>query len=60
MNIYFLVEGQNSEADVYPAWISHLIPELRRVDNFKDEPSHLNTFYNFLEFCYKIRQEINS
>lgn len=45
MNIYFLVEGQSSEAEVYPAWLSHLVPELIRVDNF-DEVHH-NNYYLF-------------
>ncbi|OQX24334.1 MAG: hypothetical protein BWK80_21305 [Desulfobacteraceae bacterium IS3] len=48
MNIYFLVEGQSSEPYVYPAWISHLVPELRRVDNF-DEVDH-NNYYLFSSY----------
>ncbi len=45
MNIYFLVEGQSSEADVYPAWLSYLIPELTRVTYF-NEVDH-NNYYLF-------------
>lgn len=37
MNLYFLVEGKRTEKKVYPAWLSHLIPRLRRVD----DPSEL-------------------
>ena len=35
MNLYFLVEGK-TEAKVYPAWLSHLLPTLTRVDNYDD------------------------
>ena len=31
MNIYFLVEGKRTEAKVYPEWLSHLLPDLVRV-----------------------------
>ncbi len=44
MNIYLLVEG-HTEADVYPAWIGHLLPELERVDNY-DEVEQ-NNYYLF-------------
>jgi hypothetical protein len=36
MNLYFLVEGAHSERKVYPAWLSYLLPELQRVDNYDD------------------------
>ena len=32
MNIYFLVEGKRNEFKVYPKWLSHLLPELTRVE----------------------------
>jgi len=48
MNIYFLVEGQSTEADVYPVWLSYLIPELKRVDNF-DEVEQ-NNYYLFSSY----------
>lgn len=32
MNIYFVVEGRRTERKVYPAWLSHLIPDLKKVD----------------------------
>lgn len=32
MNLYFLVEGKRTEKKVYPAWLSHLVPSLRKVD----------------------------
>jgi hypothetical protein len=34
MNIYFLVEGKRTEMKVYPQWLSHLVPELKRVQIF--------------------------
>ena len=36
MNLYFLVEGTQSERKVYPAWLAYLLPELQRVDNCDD------------------------
>jgi len=33
MNLYFLVEGKQSERKVYPAWLAHLLPELQRVES---------------------------
>ena len=32
MNLYFLVEGRQTESRVYPAWLSHLLPLHRRID----------------------------
>jgi hypothetical protein len=31
MNIYFLVEGKQTEMKVYPKWLSYLIPKLSKV-----------------------------
>jgi len=36
MNLYFLVEGKQSERKIYPAWLDHILPELQRVDNCDD------------------------
>ncbi len=33
MNLYFLVEGQ-TEAQLYPEWLSHLLPDFKRVKSF--------------------------
>ena len=41
MNLYFLVEGMQSERKVYPAWLSHLLPELTRVPSY-DEVNEKN------------------
>lgn len=48
MNIYFLVEGQSSEPDVYPVWLSYLVPELKRVDNFDE--AEQNNYYLFSSY----------
>lgn len=45
MNIYLLVEGQSTEAEVYPAWLSYLLPELKRVYNYKNVVK--NNYYLF-------------
>jgi hypothetical protein len=43
MNLYFLVEGIQSERKVYPAWLSHLLPELTRVQSY-DEVNEKNYY----------------
>jgi hypothetical protein len=43
MNLYFLVEGMQSETKVYPAWLSHLLPELTRVQSY-DEVNEKNYY----------------
>jgi len=43
MNVYFLVEGKRTETKVYPNWISHLVPNLKRVMYF-DEIDKNNYF----------------
>ncbi len=42
MRVYFLVEGQSTEAQVYPAWLFYLIPELNRIEypDIEDENSY--------------------
>ena len=48
MNVYFLVEGQSTEADVYPIWLSYLIPELSRVEFFDEIET--NNYYLFSSY----------
>jgi hypothetical protein len=45
MNIYFLVEGKRTEMKVYPKWLSYLVPELQKVQNFDDVSK--NNYYIF-------------
>jgi hypothetical protein len=45
MNIYFLVEGKKTERKVYPAWLSHLLPELQQVRNYNEVDK--NNYYLF-------------
>jgi len=42
MNIYFIVEGKRTESKVYPAWLSYLAPNIRKI-SFFDEPDE-NTY----------------
>lgn len=44
MNLYFLVEGKRTEKKVYPAWLEHLVPQLRRVD----DPSEVDNCAYFI------------
>jgi hypothetical protein len=43
MNLYFLVEGTQSERKVYPAWLAHLLPQLKQVRNY-DEVNEKNYY----------------
>jgi hypothetical protein len=45
MNIYFLVEGKKTERKLYPAWLSHLLPELQQVRNYNEVDK--NNYYLF-------------
>lgn len=45
MNIYFLVEGKRTEMKVYPKWLSYLVPELQKVQNF--DAITTNNYYIF-------------
>ncbi len=43
MNLYFLVEGKRTESKVYPKWMEYLLPELKRVENYRDVDN--NNYY---------------
>lgn len=45
MNLYFLVEGKSTEKKVYPAWLQHLLPELKQVPNYDEVEK--NNYYLF-------------
>lgn len=34
MNLYFLVEGRQTEKKIYPKWLKYLIPQLKRVEYY--------------------------
>jgi hypothetical protein len=36
MNLYFLVEGRSTEAQLYPKWLAVLLPKLTRVKTYQD------------------------
>src|ERR1700733_6739982 len=48
MKLYFIVEGETTEMQLYPKWLSYLIPELERVDNYKKIKP--NSYYLFCGF----------
>ena len=35
MKLYFIVEGERTEMELYPKWLSFLLPELEKVDAYK-------------------------
>jgi len=43
LNVYFLVEGEKTEPQVYPQWLSHLVPKLSRVKFAQDAKE--NNYY---------------
>jgi hypothetical protein len=45
MNVYILVEGEETELQLYPKWLSYLLPELQRVNIFNTVTK--NNFYIF-------------
>lgn len=65
MNIYFLVEGK-TEAKIYPKWLEHLLPELKRVNQAIEVEK--NSFYllnsggfpSILEDLKKSVEDINN
>lgn len=36
MNAYIIVEGDRTETAVYPKWLEHVAPGLKRIDNARD------------------------
>lgn len=45
MNCYIVVEGEQTEMSVYPAWLSILAPTYTRIENFEDVAE--NNYYIF-------------
>ncbi len=45
MNLYLLVEGEQTELQLYPKWLSYVLPELSRVDSFTKVTE--NSYYIF-------------
>lgn len=45
MNLYIVVEGECTETELYPRWISYRIPELIQVSSFRDVAT--NNYYLF-------------
>lgn len=45
MNLYFILEGEQTEIKLYPKWIEFIVPELTKVDFIKDVKE--NNYYLF-------------
>lgn len=45
MNLYIIVEGEQTELSVYPAWLSILAPQMQRIDDATKVS--LNNYYLF-------------
>ena len=58
MRIYFLVEGQVSEVELYPFWISKMIPALTKVDSLPEIND--NTFYLVSGYGYPSMKDKNN
>lgn len=47
MNIYMIVEGEQTEMKVYPAWIQILAPQLHQISDAYDIKSDSDAYYLF-------------
>ena len=45
MNLYIVIEGEQTERQLYPQWISYTVPELNKVDTYKQVTQ--NSYYVF-------------
>jgi hypothetical protein len=45
MNLYIVVEGEETEMQLYPQWLSYVIPELKKVNTYKEVSQ--NSYYLF-------------
>jgi len=45
MNVYILVEGEQTEMQLYPKWLSYIVPELVQVESFNKAKK--NSYYIF-------------
>lgn len=45
MNLYFLVEGEETETQLYPKWLSYIVPKLSQVNHYNLVTE--NNFYIF-------------
>jgi len=57
MNFYFVFEGK-TEPIIYKKWFSIQVQEedylLQLLKRIKEEPSHLKSFQEFINFCKKV------
>lgn len=60
MNVYFLVEGRRTEKKIYPKWLSHLIPELTKVDFFDDVKEFNYKLFSGFGFPHLLHKHLRS
>lgn len=47
MNLYIVVEGEQTETKVYPAWLQILVPQLHRIDDAWNLSENSDSYYLF-------------
>lgn len=47
MNLYIVVEGEQTETKVYPAWLQILVPQLYRIDDAWNLSENSDSYYLF-------------
>lgn len=60
MNVYFLVEGRRTEKKIYPKWLSHLVPELTKVDFFDDVKEFNYKLFSGFGFPHLLHKHLRS
>ena len=66
MNFYIVVEGQRSEEKVFPCWIGHIDPEMKRIqylDEFSNNTFMLvsgNGYPNYFDTIDRAIEDVNS
>jgi hypothetical protein len=60
MNVYFLVEGRRTEKKIYPKWLSHLVPELTKVDFFEDVKEFNYKLFSGFGFPHLLHKHLRS
>jgi len=60
MNVYFLVEGRRTEKKIYPKWLSHLVPELTKIDFFDDVKEFNYKLFSGFGFPHLLHKHLRS
>lgn len=48
MNLYIVVEGEQTETKIYPAWLQILVPQLHRIDDAWNLSENSDSYYTCL------------